>query len=137
MGGGKAVAVAVLILVILAAVIIIVRQQTRTPPVPDEVLDRKVELITASQPYETKMFTNRQIVDAPRDPTTGYYKIEGKTWAGKLTCVNCGKVIPAAPMPVAEAEGGEAPLPADYTCPLCGKSAMEPEAGAVPPRSPE
>jgi hypothetical protein len=136
MGGGKVVATVVLILVILVAIVLIAKQQSKTIRIPDEVLARKIELITSTQPYTVKTVTYKEIQDVPIDPATGYRRIEGKLWASKTMCANCNQAIPSQPMRQDAPEEGPEP-DADYTCPLCKKSAFEPQEVAEPPAAPQ
>ena len=146
MGGNKVIAVVVLIIVILGAIIVIVKQQASSDDVPQWVKDQPVKLISSEQPYTVKEFRQGDIMDVPVDKATGYRMIDGKLWAGVMTCTSCQKQIPVKAHKVEEppAEGADMAPPPEppefesYTCPLCSKEANpKPEdMGAGAPAAP-
>ena len=140
-GGNKVIAMVVLIIVILGAIVVIVKQQGGADDVPQWVLDQKVKLVSAEKPYAVQEFRQGDIMNCKIDSKTSYRIIEGKLWAGVMTCDSCKKQIPGKAREVVEpTPGEEAPPPEEpemekYTCPECGKEAYpDPEdAGAPPP----
>jgi len=121
--------------------VIIVRQQGSGDKVPEWVKETPVKLVTADKPYTVKEFKQGNIMECEIDKATGYRLIDGKKWAGAMTCASCNKQIPVKPHAVVvEPEGApppDEPPPEQesYTCPECGKEAM-PQPDQEPPPPP-